>query len=82
MLTNADRVAQTVDLDEVRIYRPPDAARLLGLTPSTLAKLRMRGDGPVFVRMSCRAVGYRRGDLVRWIAERVATSTSAPGVRA
>lgn len=75
---SARAAATTLDTDNARIYRPPDAGALLGLTASTLAKMRCRGDGPPYVKLSPRAVGYRREDILKWIAERVVGSTSEP----
>jgi len=62
-----------------RILRTPDAARYLGLTASTLEKMRLTGDGPRFIRLGCRAVGYAIGDLDAFIDGRRRNSTSDPG---
>ncbi|WP_137701087.1 helix-turn-helix domain-containing protein [Marimonas lutisalis] len=51
--------------------RPKTAARYLGISPSTLAKLRMRQnrqDGPVFSKIAGLVV-YRRADLDLWLQE-------------
>jgi predicted DNA-binding transcriptional regulator AlpA len=53
-------------------------ATYLDVKPRTLEDWRLKGGGPAFVRMSSRAVRYRREDLDRWIAGRVVTSTSEP----
>jgi predicted DNA-binding transcriptional regulator AlpA len=53
------------------VVRPVEAASLLSVSLSLLKKWRMRGDGPRFVRLGGRAIGYRRTDLSDWIAERV-----------
>ena len=56
------------------------AADFLGLSPRSLEGMRhRRSDGPRHVRISARAVRYRRSDLEEWIAEHVRTSTSDPG---
>lgn len=52
------------------------AAALIGLSTSYLQKLRVRGGGPVFSRPAARAVRYRVGDLLAWMASKAATSTS------
>jgi predicted DNA-binding transcriptional regulator AlpA len=62
-----------------RLLRPPEAAPYIGLSVSTLAKQRLRGDGPKFVRLSPRAVGYLQADLDEWIASRRCLSTSEYG---
>ena len=46
---------------------PADAAALLGLQCSTLAKWREhRSDGPPFVRLGGRAIRYPRALLLQW----------------
>jgi predicted DNA-binding transcriptional regulator AlpA len=61
------------------ILRPPEAGKYLGLSASTLAKQRLRGDGPKFVRLSPRAIGYLQVDLDEWVASRRCLSTSEYG---
>ena len=56
--------------------RVPDAARYVGLTPSTLAKMRLRGDGPRYSKAGPRIVVYAVADLDAWLAGRVRRSTS------
>jgi predicted DNA-binding transcriptional regulator AlpA len=63
---------------EYRRLRAPEAARYLGLSPSTLAKMRLRGDGPVFLKLN-RAVAYDSRDLDQWLADRRRASTSDSG---
>jgi len=52
-----------------------EAAEVLGLAPSTLAKLRLTGNGPVYCKLGRRVV-YRRQDLEAWLGSHVATDTS------
>jgi predicted DNA-binding transcriptional regulator AlpA len=58
------------------LFRPPKAAPYIGLSVSTLAKQRLRGDGPKFVRLSARAIGYLQADLDEWLAAKRFGSTS------
>ena len=51
------------------------AADLLGLSTSTLAKMRLYGTGPHFSKLGRRVV-YRRADLEDWVAENRFRSTS------
>jgi predicted DNA-binding transcriptional regulator AlpA len=60
-----------------RVLRNPRAARALGLSESTLNKMRVRGDGPPFVRLGAKLVGYLQEDLDRWLESRRTLSTSA-----
>jgi excisionase family DNA binding protein len=55
--------------------RPREAADYLRSSESTLAKKRLNGDGPPFVRIG-RAIRYRRSDLDAWMARSVRRSTS------
>jgi len=57
------------------LWLPEKAASYLRLSEGWMAKLRMNGDGPKFVRMS-RRVFYRRCDLDDWISKRITSSTS------
>jgi predicted DNA-binding transcriptional regulator AlpA len=58
--------------------RPPAAATYVGLTPSTLAKMRLRGDGPTYVKVGQRAVAYLVADLDAWLLKNRRRSTSEP----
>ena len=48
----------------------PDAAARLGLSPSTLEKMRTRGDGPAYIQLGRWRVAYPLAELDRWIAAR------------
>ena len=52
-----------------------EAALCLGLSVSTLAKLRLTGEGPRYVRLG-RRVLYDPADLDAWVASRKRYSTS------
>jgi hypothetical protein len=56
------------------------AARHAGLTANTLAKMRLSGSGPVFLKL-CRRVLYRRADLNAWLNSRIARDTSDADAR-
>ena len=58
------------------ILRPPEAAQYLGLSESTLAKQRLRGDGPRFVKLGSRAVGYSLQELDAYLVACTRSSTS------
>lgn len=61
------------------ILRPPEAARYLGLSESTLAKQRLRGDGPRYVKLGSRAVGYSINELDAYLEACTRSSTSEYG---
>lgn len=51
-----------------RKLRSPEAAAYLGLSASTLAKMRLRGDGPPYCKAGPRIVVYDVSDLDEWLA--------------
>lgn len=53
---------------------PKEAANFLRLSPKTLANMRCRGDGPVFIKAG-RAVLYTKVDLAAYIAANRHSST-------
>ena len=55
-----------------------EAAAFLGLSPRTLDRYRVNGDGPAFHKFGSR-VRYARADLEAWASARRRTSTSDPG---
>ena len=60
--------------------RAPAAAAFVGLSTSTLAKMRLRGDGPPYSKLTPRIVIYSTTDLDAWISSRRRLSTSAKAV--
>ena len=58
------------------LLKPKAAADRLGLSESTLAKLRMTRTGPSFCLLG-RAVRYRAADLDAWVASRTVTTNTA-----
>jgi predicted DNA-binding transcriptional regulator AlpA len=57
-----------------------EAGKVLGLATSTLAKLRLSGNGPVYCKLGRRVV-YRREDLETWLESRVARNSSDADAR-
>lgn len=77
--------SQSNSPDPERLFTVRDAASLMGLSPSTLNKWRLTGDGPHFVRLGSR-VFYRRDELNKFISGKTFPDTSAyppkpPGTR-
>lgn len=56
--------------------KPADAAEFLGLKPSTLAKMRVDGTGPVYSKLGGKIVVYDPADLEEWVSRKKRTSTS------
>ena len=63
---------------ERRILRTNDAATYIGLSPSSLEKMRLRGDGPEFLRLGGRAVGYDIHDLDAWLDDQRCNAPEDP----
>ena len=59
-----------------------EVAAQLRLSDRTIAGLRSRGGGPVFVRISRTRVMYRQVDVDAWVQQRLRTSTSDRGAEA
>ena len=57
------------------LLTPTDAARFLKVSLSWLAKARMRGDGPPYVRVG-RSIRYSEAALLQWLKSRQRLSTS------
>ncbi|MRG74079.1 helix-turn-helix domain-containing protein [Alphaproteobacteria bacterium HT1-32] len=58
------------------MIKEKEAAALLNYSQRTLQGWRLRGGGPKFVKFSKRAIRYRVGDLLEWIAGNTFHSTS------
>ncbi|MBT3509302.1 MAG: helix-turn-helix domain-containing protein [Nitrospina sp.] len=58
------------------LLKEEDAAEFLGVSVRTLQGWRFKGGGPKFIKISHRAIRYRRKDLIEWIEGKVRTSTS------
>lgn len=67
-------------IDTLRLALTEDeAVRLLRLSARTLQRLRLEGDGPRFVRLTGRRIGYAISDLEWWVRARSVASTSEAG---
>lgn len=57
------------------LLTPKEAAQVLKVSLSWLAKARMRGDGPPFIRVG-RSIRYSEAALLQWMKSRQRLSTS------
>jgi len=57
------------------LQTPKEAAKLLKVSTSWLAKARMRGDGPAYIRIG-RSIRYTEAALIQWMKSRQRLSTS------
>lgn len=64
------------DNDPDEVLTTADVARLTGISPVTLARWRHDDspDGPPWIRIGARRVGYRRRDLTAWLTSRVSAA--------
>lgn len=58
-----------------RLLTPSETATSLGVSLSWLAKARLRGDGPLYIKIG-RAVRYRESGIRDYLKARTRTSTS------
>ena len=61
--------------EDHRLIKPIEAAHFLGLSRSWLAKLRLTGEGPIYLKVG-RRVRYRLADLLRWAEKGLCHNTS------
>jgi predicted DNA-binding transcriptional regulator AlpA len=59
-----------------RLLTEKELSTWLGLSLPTLQRLRSKGGGPKFIRLSLRRVGYRQLDVEEWLVARTAERTS------
>ena len=57
------------------LLTPKEAAAVLKVSLSWLAKARMRGDGPPYIRVG-RSIRYAEAVLIQWMKSRQRSSTS------
>jgi predicted DNA-binding transcriptional regulator AlpA len=58
------------------VLTPEEAAKLLKVSISWLAKKRMSGDGPPYIQVSARSIRYAEVALIQWMKSRQRMSTS------
>ena len=57
------------------LFKPDEAGEYVGFTSNWLAKLRIYGGGPKYIKLG-RKIRYARSDLNAWIAAGRSISTS------
>lgn len=68
-------------MDNAHLLRPTQLASYLGISLPTLARWRLEGAGPSFLKIGSR-VAYRREAVDQWLAKRERSSTSERSPRA
>ena len=72
--TNDGRAAKA-DTDSERLIKPEEESQLLRVSLSWLAKARMRGDGPPYLKLG-RSIRYTEAGILQWMRSRQRFSTS------
>lgn len=78
---NSQVKASPVDA-QFRVVTEHEAAARLSLGRRTLQDLRLTGEGPPYVKLGARRVGYCISDLQIWAESRRVTSTADQKARA
>jgi excisionase family DNA binding protein len=73
LVTGASRQKPPASI--IVLLTPKEAAKLLKVSVSWLAKARMRGDGPPFIRIG-RSIRYSEVALLQWMKSQQRLSTS------
>lgn len=60
---------------EYGLFSSQQAAVYLGITKKALQNMRLRGDGPKYVKFGKNLVMYRREAIEEWIEARTKSST-------
>jgi predicted DNA-binding transcriptional regulator AlpA len=76
---SSERIANE-PITSQKVLPAKEAAQLVGLSESTLAKLRLNGNGPIYCKLGRRVV-YRPADLEQWLQSRTARDTSDADAR-
>jgi hypothetical protein len=79
MVNDLDTLPRGFSNEDERLLNEHEAAAHLGYTIRALQNWRLRGGGPLFVKVSDRSIRYRKRDLTTWIEEKLRSSTSDPG---
>jgi excisionase family DNA binding protein len=74
-IENASVVRKQLPAAAIKLLTPKEAAQLLKVSESWLAKARMRGDGPPFIKIG-RAIRYSEAALLQWMRAHQHLSTS------
>ncbi|MCV6823163.1 MULTISPECIES: helix-turn-helix transcriptional regulator [Halocynthiibacter] len=77
--TNSSEATMQTQIDPDyydRLIGERDAADYLCYSVRALQNWRVRGGGPLFIKVSGRSVRYTRRDLQKWIAEKRVANTS------
>jgi predicted DNA-binding transcriptional regulator AlpA len=66
----ASVLARHIEGDDDVVVRAPAAASMLGMSVQWMESGRHYGYGPPFIHIGSRSIGYRLGDLRKYLASR------------
>lgn len=78
-MAQRNRIIDPESLKNLDVMDAKEAAVYIRSSPSTLAKFRCFGGGPVYIRQSARKTLYRRTDLDRWLEDRARNNNASVG---
>ncbi|MDR4485374.1 MAG: hypothetical protein R3B95_19610 [Nitrospirales bacterium] len=64
---------------EMELLTPQQVARNIFTTIGTLAKWRLKGIGPRFIKLGPRSIAYPKAELQSWLESNLRQSTSGGG---
>ncbi|MBI4968988.1 MAG: helix-turn-helix domain-containing protein [Rhodospirillales bacterium] len=76
--TNSSLIGLALPENRETLLTENEVAYLTRQSPRTLQALRLRGGGPVYLKLG-RLIRYRSGDVRAWLESQRRTSTSDPG---
>jgi predicted DNA-binding transcriptional regulator AlpA len=68
--------AEKLSAPTIKLLTPKEAATLLKVSVSWLAKARMRGDGPPYIKLCPKVIRYNEAVILQWMKSRQRLSTS------
>jgi predicted DNA-binding transcriptional regulator AlpA len=75
MTANQGPAPQKLGTPSFALLTPKETAERLKVSTSWLAKARMKGDGPPFIKIG-KAIRYPEAALIQWMKGRLRLSTS------
>jgi prophage regulatory protein len=57
------------EMKSIKIYRQQELCETLGISKSTLYRLRLANNFPVPIQLSINAIGWQECDIEEWIAK-------------
>jgi predicted DNA-binding transcriptional regulator AlpA len=75
LVSAGNSLPQTPAVPAIVFLTPKEAAKIMKVSASWLAKARMRGDGPPYIKVG-RSIRYSEAAILQWTKSRQRLSTS------